>query len=114
MPRVKRGVIHNKKRTRILKLTKSYRWGRKNLIKQAITASHLAGAHAFADRRKKKSVNRALWQVKINAALRPQALSYSKFIHLLKEKNIVLDRKVLSTLAEKYPAVFEQLVKTVK
>lgn len=114
MPRVKRGVIHNKKRTRILKLTKGYRWGRKNLIKQAITASHLAGAHALADRRKKKTVNRALWQVKINAALRPHGLSYSKFIHALKVKNIELDRKVLSVLAKDYPAVFTQLIASVK
>ncbi|HOZ36647.1 MAG TPA: 50S ribosomal protein L20 [bacterium] len=114
MPRVKRGVIHNKKRTRILKLTKGYRWGRKNLIKQAITASHLAGAHALADRRKKKSVNRGLWQIKISAGLKPYSLSYSKFIHLLKEKNIELDRKSLSTLAEKYPLIFEQLVKSVQ
>ncbi|NMC51208.1 50S ribosomal protein L20 [Candidatus Kuenenbacteria bacterium] len=110
MPRVKRGVIHNKKRARILKLTKGYRWGRKSLIKQAITASHLAGAHAFVDRRKKKRVNRALWQTKINAALKKEGLSYSKFIYSLKAKNIELDRKVLSALAEKNPEIFQKIV----
>lgn len=114
MPRVKRGVIHGKKRARVLKLTKGYRWGRKNLIKQAITASHLAGAHALADRRKKKPLRRGLWQTKLNAALRVDGLSYSQFIHLLKTKNIALDRKVLSQLAEHYPAVFHQLVVAVK
>lgn len=114
MPRVKRGVIHGKKRARILKLTKGYRWGRKNLIKQAITATHLAGAHALADRRKKKRVNRALWQIKINAALRTEGLSYSKFIHALKEKNIQLDRKVLSKIAQDYPEVFKAIISSTK
>ena len=114
MSRVKRSVLHGKKRTRILKLTKGYRWGRKNLIKQAITASHLAGAHALADRRKKKSVNRALWQIKINAALRENGQSYSKFIPLLKKNNIALDRKVLSTIAKDYPAVFKKIIESAK
>ncbi|HRY63429.1 MAG TPA: 50S ribosomal protein L20 [Patescibacteria group bacterium] len=114
MPRVKRGVIHGKKRARILKLTKGYRWGRKNLIKQAITASHLAGAHALADRRKKKNVNRALWQVKINAALRINGLTYSKFIHTLKTKNIELDRKTLATIAKDYPEIFKKIIAATK
>lgn len=114
MSRIKRSVLHGKKRARILKLTKGYRWGRKNLIKQAITATHLAGAHAFSDRRKKKAVNRSLWQIKINAALRENGQSYSKFIPLLKKNNITLDRKVLAALAENYPAVFKKIIESVK
>lgn len=114
MPRVKRGIIHLKKRRRILTLTKGYHWGRKNLIKQAITATHKAGVHAFVDRRKKKRVNRALWSIRLNAATRELGLNYSKFIDLLHKKNIALDRKVLSELAINYPAIFKKLVEEVK
>ncbi|NCP17354.1 50S ribosomal protein L20 [Candidatus Kuenenbacteria bacterium CG_4_9_14_3_um_filter_39_14] len=114
MPRVKRGVLHIKKRTRIFKQTKGYKWGRKNLIKQAITATHKAGAHAFADRRKKKRVNRALWQIRLNAAVRHYNLSYSQFINLLKIKKIELNRKVLSELAQKHPQIFAKIIESVK
>jgi len=67
MSRVKRGVIHLKKRRRVLKRTKGFNNGRKNLIKQALTASIKAGAYAFRDRRAKKRDFRALWQIKISA-----------------------------------------------
>ena len=114
MPRVKRGVMHTKKRKRILKQTKGYKWGRKNLIKEAITATNKAGVHAFVDRKKKKRVNRRLWQIRLNAALRPHELSYSKFIKLLKDKKIELDRKVLSNIAKDDPSVFTSIITEVK
>lgn len=114
MPRVKRGTIHLKKRKRILKQTKGYKWGRKNLIKEAITATHKAGVHAFTDRKKKKRVNRGLWHIRLSAALKAHDLSYSKFISLLKKNKIDLDRKVLSAIAKDYPAVFTKLVEQLK
>lgn len=99
MPRVKRGTMHVKKRRKLLKQVKGYKWGRKKLIKLAKTAQTKAGAHAFRDRRKKKRTNRALWQIKINAFVREQGFSYSKFIDALKKNNIELDRKVLADLS---------------
>lgn len=114
MPRVKRGVAHVKRRKNILKNTKGYGWGRKKKIKQAQEAILHAGAHALKDRRNKKRNARALWQIKLNAALRPLDLSYSKFIHLLKKNKCELDRKVLSQLAEKEPKIFAKLVKSFK
>ena len=114
MPRVKRGVIHTKKRKRILRQVKGFKWGRKKLIKQASEAIHKAGAHAYADRKKKKRVNRQLWQIQLNAAIRQYDLSYSKFINLLKKKKIDLDRKVLAELAQKNPQVFKKIVIEVK
>ena len=88
MPRVKRGTTHVKKRRRLLKSVKGYKWGRKNLIRLAKTASTKAGAHAFADRRKKKSDFRSLWQIKINAFARQEGLSYSKLAHKLKQNKL--------------------------
>ena len=114
MPRVKRGVIHLKKRKRLLKSTKGYKWGRKKLIRQATEAAHKAGVHAFTGRKTKKRINRRLWLIRLNAALKNYDLNYSKFIHLLKVKNIILDRKILSTLAQQQPLLFEHLIKKLK
>ncbi len=114
MPRVKRGKTHVARRKRLFKLAKGFRWGRKNTIRLARVAVLKSGVHAYADRRKKKRVNRALWQIKINAAVRPHGLSYSRFINLLKVNKIELDRKVLAELAEKKPAVFAKIVEQVK
>ncbi|MEK7653297.1 MAG: 50S ribosomal protein L20 [Patescibacteria group bacterium] len=113
MPRVKRGVIHSKNRRNILKQAKGYRWGRKNLIKLAKTATTKAGVYAYRDRKTKKRVRRALWQIQLNAAVREHGLSYSKFIGGLKKAGIELDRKVLSELAKTQPTVFAKIVEKV-
>jgi large subunit ribosomal protein L20 len=114
MPRVKRGTTHVARRKRLLKQTKGYRWGRKNTVRAAKTAINKAGQHAFRDRKVKKRVNRGLWQIKINAAVRKHDLSYSRFIKLLKEAKIEIDRKVLAELAAKHPAVFDAIIAEVK
>jgi len=99
MPRVKRGTIHVKKRNKLLKQAKGYKWGRKNLIRLAKTAVVKAGAHSYVDRKKKKRVMRGLWNIKINAFVREHGLSYSNFIHKLKLAKVEIDRKILSDLA---------------
>jgi large subunit ribosomal protein L20 len=114
MPRVKRGTTHVKKRRKLHKATKGYKWGRKNLIKVAKTARTKAGAHSYVDRRKKKRTMRALWQIKINAFVREHELSYSKFIAGLKANNIEIDRKVLADLAVKNPKVLEKIIAQIK
>ena len=114
MPRVKRGTTHTKKRKKLRKEAKGYKWGRKNTIRLAKTAVTKAGAHAFMDRRKKKRVMRRLWQTRLNAAVRLYDLSYSKFIDLLKKNNIELDRKVLSEIAVKQPEIFKKIVDQLK
>jgi large subunit ribosomal protein L20 len=114
MPRVKRAVIHLKKRRAIRKATKGYMWGRKNTIRLGHTAVLKAGNYAFAHRRDKKGTFRKLWNVRINAAVREQGLSYSKFINLLAKKKIQLDRKVLAEIALNYPEVFVKIIEAVK
>lgn len=114
MPRVKRGMLHSKKRRGLLKRVKGFEAGRKNLIKLAKTAETKAGAHAFSDRRRKKREFRRLWQVRINAAVRVFGTSYSVFIGNLKKKQVGLDRKVLSEIANESPKVFEKIVEFVK
>ena len=113
MSRVKRGVIHLKKRRRILKRTKGFNAGRKNLIKQASTAAIKAGVFAYRDRRSKKRDFRALWQIKISAICKANKTSYSKFIGALKKKKVELDRKVLADLAENNPKILAKIIKEV-
>jgi large subunit ribosomal protein L20 len=105
--------MHAKRRKNILKKAKGFKWGRKKLIKIAKTAVTKAGAHAYRDRRVKKRTTRALWQVKINAAARANDTTYSKLINALTKKNIALDRKILASIAEHQPKVFEKIVKEV-
>lgn len=112
--RVKRGTTHVKRRRNLLKKAKGYRWGRKNKIKQAKTAVTKAGVYAYRDRRVKKRAVRQLWQVRLNAAVRPHGLTYSTFIDGLKKKKIELDRKVLAEIALNHPKVFEAIVKEVR
>jgi large subunit ribosomal protein L20 len=114
MPRVKRGTTHTKRRRNILKQTKGYKAGRKNLIKLAQTAVLKAGQHSFRDRRKKKSDRRKVWNVQINAAARANGTKYSTLIDGLKKKNIALDRKVLAQLANENPEVFTKVVEAAK
>ena len=113
MPRVKRGITSLKSRRNILKQVKGYRFARSKKERAAREALLHAGKYALAHRRDKKNDFRRLWQIKINAAVRPHGLSYSRFIHALKEKNIDLDRKILAHLAEHHPAVFAKVIEVV-
>jgi len=114
MARVKRGKTARKRRKRLLKYAKGFRWGRKSKYRQAKEALLHAFTYAFRDRRAKKREFRRLWQTQIGAACRQHGLSYNKFIHSLKEKKIALDRKSLATLAKDYPEIFEKIVEEVK
>ena len=114
MTRVKKGVHALKRRRSTLKQTKGFRHGRSTKERQAKDALLHAGNYAFAHRRDKKSHNRKLWNIKINAGARENGLSYSKLIGALKKKNILLDRKILSGLAEHSPKTFAKVLEAVK
>lgn len=112
--RVKRGKTHVKRRERLLKLAKGYRWGRKNKPKLAKVAVKKAGVYAYRDRRTRKREIRRLWQIQINAAARNHGLKYSTLIANLKKNKIELDRKSLADLAINQPKVFAALAKEIK
>ena len=114
MARVKRGKTVRKKRRRLFKKVKGFRWGRKSRVKLAKDALRHAQARAYTGRKQKKRNFRALWQTQINAACRQHGISYSKFIYGLKKNKIELDRKILAELAQKHPQAFEKIVKKVK
>lgn len=97
-----------------MKQTKGMRHGRSTKERQAKEALLHAGNYSFAHRKDKKSHNRKLWNIKINAGSRELGMSYSKLIGALKKKNIALDRKILSDFAENHPATFARVLEAVK
>lgn len=114
MARVKRGAQRTKKRKKILKHTKGFKWRRKNVHKLAKDAMRHSMANAYVGRKHKKRDMRSLWQIKINAASRENGLPYNKFIHGLKQNKIELDRKILAELAENEPKIFAKIVEKIK
>ncbi len=113
MVRVKKAVHALKNRRTILKAAKGFRFRRSKTERAANDALMHAGAYAFAHRRDKKGDFRRLWNVKINAALRPLGLTYSKFIGAAKKKGVALDRKSLAFLAENKIETFKKIVESV-
>ncbi len=114
MARTKGGPKASKRRKNILTRAKGFRNARSTKKRQAKEALVHAGKYAFRDRKAKKRNFRALFTVRINAAIRERGFkNYSTFINTLKKQNIVLDRKVLSELAEKHPATFDRLIQQV-
>ena len=114
MTRVKKGVHALKRRRSVLKQTKGFRHGRSTKERQAKEALLHSGNYSFAHRKDKKSYNRKLWNIKINALSRELGISYSKLIGTLKKKNILLDRKILADLAEREPLVFARILENIK
>ena len=110
MARVKRGVTAHAKHKKILKAAKGYYGRRKNTIRIAKQAVERAAQYAFRDRKRKKRTFRALWIQRLNAAVRPFGLNYSRFIDGLAKAGVAVDRKVLSDLAIHEPAAFEAIV----
>ena len=98
----------------MLKHAKGFMWTRSTKYRQAKEALLHAWSFQFADRKKKKSNFRRLWQVKINAGARENGISYSQLINRLKKARIELDRKILADLAHHEPEVFKKIVEISK
>ena len=111
MARVKRGVTSRAKHKKVLKAVKG-QWGRrKNTIRVAKQAMEKAMQYAYRDRRNKKRDFKSLWIQRINAGVRAEGLTYSKFINGLNKSGIKLDRKILAEIAYDNPEAFKTIVK---
>ncbi len=113
MARVKGGTTSLKRRHNILKVVKGYRFARSKKKRAAREAIFHAGKYAFAHRRDKKNDFRKLWNVRINGGLDSinSPLSYSRLIHTMKKKDVLVNRKMLAELADKRPESFLRLIK---
>ena len=111
MARVKRGVASRAKHKKVLKAVKG-QWGRrKNTIRVARQALEKAMQYAYRDRRNKKRDFKSLWIQRINAGVRSEGITYSKFINGLSKSGIKLDRKILAEIAYDNPEAFKTIVK---
>ena len=111
MSRVKRGKTSHAKHKKVLKAVKG-QWGRrKNTIRVARQAMEKAMQYAYRDRRNKKRDFKSLWIQRINAGVRAEGLTYSKFINGLNKSGIKLDRKILAEIAYDNPEAFKTIVK---
>jgi large subunit ribosomal protein L20 len=114
MPRVTNAVYTKARRKRVLKKAKGYFGNKSRLYRYAVDAVRHAELYAYRDRRKKKSEFRSLWIMRLNAAVRPAGLTYSRFIAGVTAANIGLDRKALSELAIHDEAAFAKVVEQAK
>ncbi|NQY74729.1 MAG: 50S ribosomal protein L20 [Candidatus Margulisbacteria bacterium] len=114
MTRVKRGNIRRKRHQKVLSRTKGFRGSLSKLYRPAHQVMLHALSYAYKDRRRRKRDFRALWIARISAALKSTDLSYSKFIGLLKKKDIHLNRKMISEIAIQEPGVLTHIIETVK
>jgi len=114
VPRTSNAVASRRRRKKILKSAKGYWGARSRLIATARQAVDKARLYAYRDRRVRKRDFRRLWIVRINAACREQGLSYSAFMHAMKEKGMDLDRRALADIAARDPESFAQIVAAVK
>ncbi|NML21479.1 50S ribosomal protein L20 [Pseudoflavitalea sp. G-6-1-2] len=114
MPRSVNAVASRARRKRILKAAKGYYGKRKNVYTVAKNVMEKGLQYKYVSRKLKKREYRALWIVRINAAVREEGLTYSEFINKLNKKGITLDRKILADLAMNEPATFKNLIASVK
>ncbi len=114
MPRSKNAVASKARRKKILKQAKGFYGKRKNVLTVAKNVVEKGMTYMFVGRKLKKREYRALWIARINAAVRAEGLTYSRFIHLLNEKGVTLDRKMLADIAMNEPETFKKLIDSVK
>ena len=112
--RIKRGNVCRNRHKKILKLAKGFKGARSRIFKVANIAVMKALKYAYRDRRVTKRNMRRLWIVRINAAVREQGMSYSRFVNACKKANIQVNRKMLADLAVNDNEAFQVLVDTVK
>ena len=112
--RVTNAPASRKRRIRTIKAAKGFRMRRSKLYRYAADALDHGRQYAFRDRKAKKRSFRALWQIRINAAVREAGLTYSRFIDGLSKSGITVDRKVLSDLAINEPVAFQAIAEKAK
>lgn len=108
--RIKFSVPRHGRKKKLFKQTKGYYGNKKNRLRMALQQMGKSGVHAYVGRKDKKGEYRQIWIVRINAAVREEGLSYSRFVSGLKKAGVTLNRKMLAEIAVKDPVSFKQLV----
>jgi large subunit ribosomal protein L20 len=111
MTRVRIGAAKKRKHKKILKLASGYHGSPGRRYRLAKQKTFRSGVYATRDRRTRKREFRALWITRLSAACRARGVRYGQFIFALSQKNISLNRKMLSEIAIADPAGFDAIVK---
>ncbi len=114
MPRAVNGSVSRNRRKKVLRMAKGFRSVRSKVFRKAREAVEKALSYSYRDRKVRKRDFRRLWIARINAAVRADGLTYSKFMHGLRKANIDLDRKVLSDMAIRNEKSFKVLLDTAR
>jgi large subunit ribosomal protein L20 len=114
MVRAVSGVYTRQRKKKLFKLAKGYKFGKKNLYRIVKEQLFKSLKYSYRHRKERKREFRRLWITRINAAVRPYGLSYSEFMHALKNKNILINRKILSEIAIQDNPTFSYIVNYVK
>jgi large subunit ribosomal protein L20 len=114
MPRAKGGFKTRRRRKKILEKAKGYYGAKSRLYRIATEAVDKALQYSYRDRRVKKREFRALWIIRINAALRAVGMTYSQFMAGLKRAEIGLNRKALADMAYHDLPAFHRLAEKVR
>ena len=112
MPRVTKSVTAKRRHKKVLSSTKGHYGARSRLYKTAKQSNIKSLQYAFRDRKNRKRSFRSLWIARINAGSKELGVSYSKLINSLSQKNIILNRKILSDLAISDNSTFKKVVET--
>ena len=110
MARVTKSLTAKARHKKILRATKGHYGARSRLYKTAKQSNIKSLQYAFRDRKNRKRAFRSLWIARINAGARELGVSYSKLINGLTQKDIAIDRKILSDLAISDSSTFEKIV----
>jgi len=114
MARIKRGVTSHARHKKVIKMAKGFVGRSKNCFRIALRRVEKSLQYAYRDRRNKKRDVRALWIQRINAAVRLEGLTYSRFIDGAKKVGITADRKILAHIAMQDPVVFREIIQKAK
>jgi large subunit ribosomal protein L20 len=114
MTRVKRGNVSRKRHKKVLNLTKGFRGAASLLFRTANQQNMKALRYSYANRRKKKRNFRRLWITRVNAAIRAHGFNYSEFLYVLKNSNILFNRKILAQFAICDPDTFLKFIMSIK
>ncbi|MGB8355291.1 MAG: 50S ribosomal protein L20 [Chthoniobacteraceae bacterium] len=110
MPRATNAPASRERRKRVLDKAKGYRGRRSKLFRYAKDATMKGMYWAYRDRKTRKRNFRYLWIQRLNAAVRAQGITYSRFIEGLTALNLGLDRKILSDMAVNDEVAFKGIV----
>ena len=113
MPRAVTSLPRHRRHRKLIRLAKGYYGARSRNFRTAKDAVIKALRYAYRDRRQRKRQFRRLWIIRINAAARQRGMTYSQFMHVLREQNINLNRKLLADMAVQDPDRFDDLLRSI-